>query len=158
MSLTPQQTTALKVAILADPTLAPLSGGATVDFVGLQTALNAPTATSAWGIEVPVLTVEEAPAYVSFDSILAGKRDSWVIFLRNPRNFSKNKVRAWVVDIWGNATAGSNAEAVLISAIEFATKAQTLIGGNTKSTGTVSALDRSFTDDVTLDEVRKMFA
>ena len=35
-------------------------------------------------------------------------------FCATSRDFTKAKIRNWVTDVWGNATAGSNAEAVLL--------------------------------------------
>jgi hypothetical protein len=102
--------------------------------------------------------VEEAPNYTTYDTLSQGKRDSWALFLHAPRDFGRNKVRLWVTDVWGNATAGSNAEAVLIAGTVFATNAQVAIGGTSRNTGAVTALDASFEDDVDiLDATRLVF-
>jgi len=100
--------------------------------------------TLAWFTVAPEKAVEEAPSYTAYDTLVTGKRDSWVLFLRSPRDFTKAKVRNWVVDVWGNATSGSNAEAILQAGTFNATNAQVAIGGTARSTGTVSALDLTF--------------
>lgn len=102
-------------------------------------------ATPAWFTAAPVSAVEEAPTYTTYDSLAAGKRDSWVMFLRNPRDFTKARIRNWVVDVWGTAAVGSNAEAVLLSATYSATNAQAAIGGTSRTTGTVTALNLAYT-------------
>ena len=157
--MTPAQLATLKAAILADPALSPLSSGPTTDYNGLVTLLNAaasPT-TKAWRTSVPPVDADDAPDYSTFDSIPAGKRDSWGFFLAFTRDYNRNKTRKWVIDVWGNATAGSNAEAVLTTGLENATRAQVIIGGTQKTTGTVSGLDRYFTGVVTADMVVGMF-
>jgi hypothetical protein len=75
---------------------------------------------------------------------VAGKRDSWVLLLADAQDFSKAKTRNWVVDVWGAATAGSNAEAVLLAGTYSATNLQNAIGGTLRTTGTVTALDLTF--------------
>lgn len=101
-------------------------------------------AAPAWYTQAPQLAIEESPTYTTYDSIVTGKRDSWVLFLKSSRDFTKNKVRNWVTDIWGNATAGSNSDAILLAGTFNATNAQVAIGGTSRSTGTVSALDLTF--------------
>ena len=153
------QRATLKTAILADGALAPLTTGATTNFNGLKDLLNAPAnpATLAWRLSVMPAEIDDAPDYTTFDAISAGKRDSWFAMLAFPRDFTRNKTRKWVTDIWGNATAASNAEAVLQGATESATKAQVIISGATKTTGTVTAIDRNFYGQVVLDDIQKMF-
>lgn len=147
------QRTALLAAVKANATAGPLRLAGNV--TGLQAWLNAAASpnTPAWMTAAPTLAVEEAPSYTTFDSLSQGKRDSWSLFLRNARDFTRAKVRSWVVDVWGNATAGSNAEAVLLAATESATNAQVMLGGTTRTTGTVSALDRAYAEPVDTGDV-----
>lgn len=124
------------------------------DSVSVLQWLNAARspATLAWYISAPALAVEEAPTYTTYDSFAQGKRDSWQLFLRSPRDFTRAKVRNWVVDVWGAATGGSNAEAVLLAATFNASNAQHALGGTTRSTGTVTALDLSFPFSISQDD------
>lgn len=101
-------------------------------------------ATAAWHTSAPALSIEEAPTYTTYDSFQQGKRDSWELFLRSPRDFTRAKVRNWVTDVWGAATSSSNAEAVLQAATFSATNLQHALGGTVRSTGTVSALDLAY--------------
>jgi hypothetical protein len=153
-SLTNSQLVTLRTAVIATPdaNACLVAGNVTC----LQTWANTATATLGWLTAAPVATVDEAPSYTTYDALAAGKRDSWVRFLAAPRNFSKAKVRSWVVDVWGNATASSNAEAILLAGTEAATNAQVAVGGSSKTTGTVSALDRNYWGIVTTNEATRL--
>lgn len=142
--LTNAQRTTLLAAIKADATAGPIRAAGNVP--GLLAWCNAAKAPAAlaWSVAVQPRTSDEAATYTTYDSLVAGKRDSWALFLGFARDFSRNKVRAWIVDVWGNATASSIAEAILQAGTENATNAQSIIGGNSKTTGTVTALDRTF--------------
>ena len=146
MALTTQQLTTLRAAVFATPAAAALLSAGNV--VGLMGWCNANSGQKRWLPAADPLSVEEAPSYTSYDSLMQGKRDSWMVFLRNARDFGRNKVRSWVTDIWGNATAGSNAEAILQAGTVNATNAQVALGGQSKTTGTVVAVDTSFEGDV----------
>lgn len=158
--LTEQQKTTLKAAILADPVLAAMASGPGTDRAALAAALNADASpvTKAWLVAVPVDDADESADYSTFDSIAAGKRDSWGFFLRTPRNFARNKVRKWITDVWGNATAGSNSESILQSGLENASRAEVILGGTTKTTGTVSALDRSWIGELSIEDIAAITA
>jgi hypothetical protein len=159
--MTPAQLATLKAAILADPALAAISNGPGTDYPAIAAAFNAdatPT-TLAWRTGVPASDSDDAPDMSTFDALTAGKRDSWALFLGQPqRDFSRNKVRKWITDIWGNATAGTNAEAILLAGTEKASRAEVLFGGATKTTGTVSALDRVWQGEVTITDVNQAMA
>lgn len=150
MPLTNTQRNTLLTAIKADATAGPIR--ASGDTYSLLAWLNGSAGVLAWRTAVQPQESDEAATYTTFDSIVAGKRDSWRLFLGFARNFARNKVRSWVTDVWGNATASSVAEAILQAATENATRAQNIIGGNNKTTGTVTALDRNYTEMVTQDE------
>jgi hypothetical protein len=159
MSLTTNQLQAIKAAILADPALAAISSGPATDYNGIAIALNTPSATRAWRTSVPAGDSDDAPDMSTFDALSAGKRDSWALFIgQASRDFARNKVRKWVTDIWGNATAASNAEAILLAGTELATRAEVVIGGNTKTTGTVSGLDRSWIGQLSINDIAEAMA
>lgn len=124
------------------------------DSVSVLQWLNAARTPSApaWLTSSNPAAAEEAPSYTQYDSLAQGKRDSWMLFLRSPRDYTKAKVRAWVVDVWGSATAASNAEAVLLAGTTSATNLQHALGGTTRTTGTVSALDLTYTQQASQDD------
>lgn len=126
------------------------------DTVALASWLNGPRSPTAlaWNTATPKQASAAAPTYTTYDSLTAGKRDSWVLFLgADARDYTKAKIRNWVVDIWGSATAGSNSEAILFAATRSATNAQYALGGTTRTTGTVSALDLTYVYLVSGDAV-----
>jgi hypothetical protein len=116
---------------------------------------SAPGPIKAWNESMAAQDSDEATNWVAFDTLSAGKRDSWnQAFMRFPRDFSRAKVRKWVTDVWGNATGGSDAEAILQAALVNMTNAQVIIGlGTDATTGTVTAKKRDFSALVTEDEV-----
>ena len=144
-TMTPAQKAALAAGIAAetDP-----------EFVGYrtngQTTLmrdwlnkDATPATKAWRSAVPVEDSDEATPWTVFDGLLQGKRESWVqAFLSRPRDYTKQPIRKWVTDTWGNATVGSDAAAILTSAgLRNITRAEKILGGTTlASTNSVSAI------------------
>lgn len=158
--LTTEQLATLKAAILADPQLAAKASGPGTDINWLAIQMNKNDASNAlgWITNQPEANSDDAPDYSTFDTIQAGKRESWGFFLARPRDFTRNKVRKWVTDVWGNATAGSNSEAILLAATEKASRAEVLFGGNTKSTGTVSALDRAWIGEISMQDVADALA
>lgn len=139
--LTAPQLATVCTAVKANPAAnAARIAGDTVALMAWLNGARAP-AVAAWYTAAPVAAIEQAPSYTTYDALVAGKRDSWVMFLRNDRDFTRAKTRNWVVDIWGAATAASNAEAVLRAGTFSATNTQHALGGTTRTTGTVSALD-----------------
>ena len=114
---------------------------------------KATPAVKAWKTNVPTNDSDDAPDYSTYDALQAGKRDSWNLFLRAPRDFTRNKVRKWITDVWGNATAASNAEAILNAGVENARRVEVLIGGSNASTGTVTAMKRDFEGPIGLQEL-----
>jgi len=159
-NLTNGQITTLKTWVVAsvDPVVVDLrTRGATFELAQFFNEKALP-AVSGWREIVAEADADEAPDYSTFDTLAAGKRDSWGFFLARPRNFSKNKVRKWITDVWGNATAGSNSEVILQAGVENITVAQNIIGGTVRTTGTVSALARNYVGLVTQDECAKILA
>lgn len=156
MPLTNAQLQTLKTAIIADPVAGPIrDAGDTVSLLAWCNGVKTPNQL-AWRNNVPIQDSDEAATYTAYDSLVAGKRDSWGIYLKFNRDFSKNKIRNWITDVWGNATTGSISEAILLAGAENATNAQAIIGGPTRTTGTVSAIARNFTDSVSDSEVNRL--
>ena len=144
--MTPAQLTTLKAAILAetDPAfVAARTNGQTPLMTAFLNADKSP-AVKAWRTSVPPEVSDESTPWVNFDTITqAGKRDSYLhAFMRYARDYSKASVRKWITDVWGNATANSNAAAILTDAgLRNITRAEAILGGaNTATTGTVGAI------------------
>jgi hypothetical protein len=158
--VTAAQIATLKAFVLASVDAQIVDARTRGDTFLLAQALNkdAAPAVSAWRTAVTPQEADAAPSYSAFDAIVAGKRESWGFFLRYSRDFSKNKIRAWITDVWGTATAGSNAEAVLQAGAENASVAENAIGGTSRTTGTVSALDRNLVGDLTQADCQQVLA
>lgn len=143
MSLTSGQLVTLKNAINAETD---------TTFVGYRTSgatgamadwYNLASTTDAWRSDVSAQDMDEASDYSSFDSVVAGKRDAWALFLQySPRDMAKNKNRKVVTDVWGNATSGSIAESILQASVKKASKGEMVYGGSSATTGTVTAIKR----------------
>jgi hypothetical protein len=132
--------------------------GDTIKLAGLLN-LDAAGPVKAWWTPDPQV-IDEATPWANFDNITqAGKRDSYLhAFFRYPRDFSKGAVRKWVTDVWGNATAGSDAATILLAGQENASVAENVIGGTVRTTNSVSGLDRSFVGNVSQTDAQKILA
>lgn len=132
MALTPAQLPVLKAAILAETDPA-FVGYRTNGQTPLMTAwLNADKspAVKAWRVSVPPQDSDEATPWPAFDALSAGKRESWRQFFAYARDYSKASIRKWITDVWGNATAASNAEAIMLGAgLRNITRAESYLGG-----------------------------
>lgn len=151
MQLTTTQLQTLKAAIAAETDTAFValrtSGqtGAMADFYNTASS----PAVKAWNKSQEAGATDEACDWTVFDAIVAGKRDSWGFFLQRTRDFSRAKIRKWVTDVWGNATAGSAAEAILQAATRTATRGEAVFGGTDRTTGTVTAKDLTIDGAIT---------
>jgi hypothetical protein len=157
--LTPQQLATLKTAILAETDPAFVTAR-TQGQTPLMTAwYNSPTspAVKAWASSVDPQVTDEATPWTLFDNIsVAPKREGWLHgFLRYPRDYSKGPVRKWVTDVWGNATAGSAAAAILSDAGQRTiTRGEAVLGGTVQtSTNTVIAIKLAWEGQITDEDI-----
>lgn len=161
MSLTNTQLQTLKSYILADPTLGPLTSGPGTDYGAIAAAMSelASPVVKAWPTNHDPQKTDAVTPWTAFDSITpAGKRESWIhAFLRYPRDYSNNAIRKWVTDVWGNATAASAAETILNGVLQDCTRVEAVIGGPTRTTGTVSAMKRQYEGGLSIADVAAMF-
>ncbi len=156
--MTPEQTALVKAFVLADPVLS--VNASKSEFSQIANALSNPwtTPTKAWNPNADPATFDNAPDYSVYDSLAAGKRDSWAMLVTRPRDFTMSLTRKWVTDIWGNATAGSNSEKILLAATVLATGAEVAVGGTLRTTGTVSAINRNYIGGMSVGEVNAMLS
>lgn len=154
MAHTTLSRTALLAAVKLNPTAAALRT-AGEGYLLLAWCNNA-SLVAAWRTAAPASDSDEAATYLSYDNMTAGKRDSWSLFLRFSRDFSKAKIRTWVTDIWGNATPASISEGILKIGVEFATNAQAALGSTPATAGTVTAEVRNYDGRVNADDVAWM--
>lgn len=146
--LTNGQRTTLKNAIAAEPSLA--AAYAARDDQVIADWCNAASSTDAWLAAADARTMFEATNITKYDGLTAGKRAAWDRMERfAPLDFGRNALRNAVVDVWGSA----DAVGVLQALREKATNCQARIGGTTRTTNTVTALDRSWAGTLSRDQV-----
>ena len=159
--LTPTMVATLKTYVNAsvDATIVDARTRGDTTLLAAQLNLEAAGPVKAW-FTPSAQVIDEATPWANFDNITqAGKRDSWLhAFFRYPRDFSTAAVRKWVTDIWGNATAGSDAEKILLAALENATVAQNVIGGTVRTTNAVSGLDRNYIGTISQTDCQAILA
>ena len=158
MPLTTAQLTTLKAAILAETNPAFVDARTKGQTPVMREWLDAPLspAINCWRSSVPAQDADECTPWVAFDTLSAGKRESWnVAFMRYPRDFTRAPVRKWVTDIWGVAAVGSSAEAIFTGcAMRAITRAEGILGGsNTASINTVSARKLSWEGPLTDQDI-----
>lgn len=154
MALTKNQLQTLKTAILAETDPVVVTARAIRDDQALVNWYNKATTNRAWSESADARTLDEGADYSIFDNIVAGKRDAWDLFLRYaPRDMSKARNRKVVTDIWGNATSGSIAEAILTASTVFATNFEMVFIGAQASTGTVTAYKRGLLGPTNLYDI-----
>jgi hypothetical protein len=153
---TPAQFTTLVAALRASVDSTVVNALAIGNNVALTDWCNAAAAgpVKAWSTSALAQDIDEACDWTQFDTIQAGKRDSWGFFLALPtRDFTKNKVRKWVTDVWGNATGSLPAVAILQAATFNASNAENILGGTTRTTGDVSALELNWTGTIVREDL-----
>lgn len=144
-TMTPAQKAALAAGIAAetDPEFVGYRNNGQTPLMTAWLNKNASPATKAWRSNVPASDSDDATPWTVFDGLVQGKRESWVhAFLARDRDYIKQSIRKWITDTWGNATVGSNAEAILTGAGQRnITRAEKILGGTTlATTNAVSAI------------------
>ena len=109
----------------------------------------------AWKTAASANELDEGADYSAFDSVAAGKRDAWSMFLMYaPRDMSKGRNRKVVTDVWGNATAASIGESVLLAATRKITRGEDYLGGSaTGTTGAVTARNLTWEGYLSNDDI-----
>ena len=118
--------------------------------VGLAEWCNAASVVDVWQPVMSNRLLFEAGDVTKFDGLSAGKRDSWKLLLEfAPIDFSRNKMRKAVTDIWGN----TDSVAVLQACTRKATNAENYLGGNSATENTVTALKLKWTGTLSHSEI-----
>ena len=156
MALNSTQLQTLKAAIAAetDPTFVLCrANGQTTLMAAWFNGQRTPIA-KAWNSAVDPITSDQVTPWPAFDSLTAGKRDSWKQFFAFPRDYSKGVIRKWITDVWGAATAASSAETILTAGLRNITRAESVLGGSaTATTGTVTALRLDWEGDISDSDI-----
>ena len=121
------------------------------DYAVLADWLNAAGTLAAWMPAASRQDLFESMNISTYDTVASGKKDSWKMMLDfAPIDFTSQKMRKAIVDIF--VTADANAA---LSALTFtATRAEEILGGDSATTGTVTALKLKFVGAITADEIK----
>jgi len=152
--LTSAQETTLVTALKAsnDPVLAPLVVAR--DNVLIAQWLNTLSNTTAWNESMSARDLFEAMDVTKFDTVSAGKRDAWRLFLDfAPHDFGKPAIRKVIEDVWGTA----DGVAVLTACTRKATNGEVILGGTVETRNTVSATDLNKEGPFSVDDVSIAF-
>ncbi len=150
MSLTTAQETTLAAAIKANPDCAAWLPTRVDSEIAAY--YNANSTTDAWVSSMNGGSLFEATDVTKFDGLTAGKRDAWRLMLDfAPIDATRQKQRKAVQDVWGNA----DSVAVLQSCTRKATKAEAVLGGNSATTNTVTALKLNWEGILSVDDVSR---
>ena len=148
--MTEAQQQALATALRAETDAGVVAMMAIRNDVGLAEWCNAPSGVDAWQPAMTNRLLFEAGDVTKFDGLSAGKRDSWKLLLEfAPIDFSRNKMRKAVTDIWGN----TDSVAVLQACTRKATNAEKYLGGNSATENTVTALKLKWTGTTSYSEI-----
>lgn len=135
--LTDAQMTTLATHIRASTDPAVVAALAIRNDVLLAELYNAATATDAWRSTMAAADLFDATDVTKFDGLSAGKREAWRLMLDfAPVDMSKVKTRKAAQDVWGN----TDSIPVLEACRRKATQAEVALGGESKTTNTVTAL------------------
>ena len=148
--MTEAQKQALATALRAETDAGVVAMLAIRNDVWLAEWCNAASAVDAWQPAMTNSLLFEAGDVTKFDGLSAGKRDSWKLLLEfAPIDFSRNKMRKAVTDIWGN----TDSVAVLQACTRKATNAENYLGGNSATENTVTALKLKWTGTTSYSEI-----
>lgn len=148
--LTNTQMQTLATALRTETDPAVVAAMAIRNDVYLAEWCNATSAVDAWQSAMTNRLLFEAGDVTKFDGLSAGKRDSWKLMLDfAPIDFSRNKMRKAVTDIWGN----TDSVAVLQACTRKATNAENYLGGNSATENTVAALKLKWSGMLSYNEI-----
>ena len=158
MALTAQQLSTLKAAILADTDPAVVAALAIRNDTELARLYNldAPGPVKAWLKRADKLAIFDAMNVNLYDNVAAGKRAAWEMLMDiasvRPIDFGQQNKRNAVTDVWSAQTVAQR-QAILNGLTENATKAEVALGGQNRTTESITALDRNFEGDVTIADI-----
>lgn len=150
MAMTEAQKQTLAAALRAETDAGVVAMMAIRNDVGLAEWCNAESTVDAWQSAMTNRLLFEAGDVTKFDGLSAGKRDSWKMLLDfAPIDFSRNKMRKAVKDIWGN----TDSVAVLQSCTRKATNGEKYLGGTAATENTVTAWKLSVPGQISMNDI-----
>lgn len=139
--MTPEQHVVFAAHIRANTDAGVVAALAVRDDQAISDWYNQSSSTKAWRQSVQKQELFNAMNLATFDSVVAGKRDAWKIMLdMAPLDFTKASNRKGVVDIFATADATK----ILTACTENALQVELVFGGESKTSGSVTALNRNY--------------
>lgn len=163
MSLTPAQLGQLKAAVIADPVAGPMRTAG--DSYSLKIWCNAASVTQAWRVYVTESEIYAAHKIKEYIGRSAPERSAFDLMVSSGRvhDFTVAKTRNGVADIFSGVTNNTSRTAIFAAAQEAATNAQVALGGAQVSVGgtadmaeTITALKRTYLEEITETEVARL--
>lgn len=135
--LTTTQQTTLANALKAETNAQVVAAMAVRNDEFLKDWLNAYSTANAWVASMSAADLFQAMDVTKFDNLTAGKRDAWRLMLDfAPLDCARNTNRKAILDVWG----ATDSVTVLNACVRKATRAENILGGNSATTNTVTAL------------------
>lgn len=148
--LTDAQLQTLAAALRAETDQTVVAAMAIRNDVALRDWCNGASAVDAWNEAMGSRDLFEATDVTKFDAVNPGKRDAWRLLLEfAPIDFTRQKMRKAVPDVWGT----TNAVAVLQACTRNATRGEVCLGGSDATTNTVTAKKLNYSGSISLDDV-----
>ena len=121
------------------------------DLGGLTNWLNDNSTTKAWIMDASKRTLFEAMKITTYDAVPAGKKEAWRLMLDLvPIDFTQSKMRKAITEIFDVA----DANAMLADFTEWASRAEDIVGGDSATTGTVTAIKRKLIGEIGSRELK----
>jgi hypothetical protein len=150
MSLTDTQLQTLATALRAETDSNVVNYLANRMDVQLAEWCNTASTSDAWNPAMTGSSMFEATNVVRFDTLTAGKRDSWKLMLDfTPLDMGRNKLRLAVIDVWGS----TDSVAVLTACTRKATNGEKYLGTTTVTENTVTALKLVAPGQISISDV-----
>lgn len=123
------------------------------NYAGLVEWLNGNSTTAAWMVEVSKRDLFEAMYIATYDSVTAGRKESWKLMMDlAPIDFTRQKMRKGILDIFET----SDANKMLADFTEKASRAEEILGGESATSGTVTAIKRVFVGTIDLAAIQPL--
>lgn len=150
MALTETQMQTLATAIRAETAQVCVDALAIRNDVALFEWVNGGSTQDAWKALANRLDLFEGMDITKFDNLTAGKRDAYMMLIDfAPIDFSRQKNRKALQDIWGNV----DSIPILQAMVRKATNGEKYLGGTSATTNTVTAWKLNYAGNISITEV-----
>ena len=154
MGISQQQLNTVVIALRASSDPVVVNALAHNNHVKLADWCNDNSATKAWMSAASRRDLFEAMNIATYDAVSAGKKDSWQMMMSvAPIDMARAAMRKGILDIFVTADANT----MLAALTEWASNAELLLGGNSATSGTVTALKRNWAGEIDAKELKQAF-